>query len=112
MSFRVRSRLLVLPFLFVVPAGWAQTAPSVTNIHAIQHDGQTFVTWTDATRDAAGERYRYDLYRSTQGPITDLSHSTLVQQGIYNNSAQLIGPKPFNQATRQNAALLMAKIQN
>jgi hypothetical protein len=35
-----------------------------------------------------------------------------VQKGIYNNSAQLIGPKPFSQATRQNPALMMSRIRN
>lgn len=89
-----------------------QTAPAVTTVHAIQHDGQTFITWTDAAPGAAGANYRYDLYRSTSGPITDLSRATLVQQGIYNNSGQLIGPKPFSQATRQNTTFRMSKIQN
>ncbi len=93
-------------------AASSQTAPTVTNIQAAQHDGQTFITWTDAASGQNGANYRYDLYRSTSGPITDLSSATLVQQGIYNNSGQLIGPKPFNQATRQNTSLLMSKIQN
>ena len=93
-------------------AAGSQTAPPVTNIQAIQHDGQTFITWADAATGSAGANYRYDLYRSTSGPISDLNTATLVQQGIYNNSGQLIGPKPFSQATRQNTALLMSKIQN
>jgi hypothetical protein len=92
--------------------GFAQTAPPVTNIHAIHHDGQTFITWTDAAIGHSGENYRYDLYRSATGPITDLRRATLVQKGIYNNSAQLIGPKPFSQRTRQNPKFLMTKIQN
>jgi hypothetical protein len=89
-----------------------QFAPPVTNIHAIQHHGQTFITWTDAASGAAGENYRYDLYRSTTGPITDLSGARLVQEGIYNHSAQLIGPKPFSQAIRQDATLPMSRIQD
>jgi hypothetical protein len=88
------------------------TAPAVTNLTAIQHDGQTFITWSDAASGAAGSRYRYDLYRSTDGPILNLTRATLVQKGIYNNSAQLIGPKPFSQATRQNPALTMSRIRN
>lgn len=96
----------------VAVAQQAQNAPAVTNLRAIQHDGQTFITWTDAAIGTAGSHYRYDLYRSTNGPILTLSRATLVQRGIFNNSAQLIGPKPFSQATRQNPALPMAKIQN
>src|SRR5579871_4893376 len=90
----------------------AQTAPPVTNLRAIQHDGQTFITWTDAASGSGGAIYRYDVYRSTTGPITNLNSATLVQQGIYNNSGQLIGPKPFNQSTRQDTTLPMSKIQN
>jgi hypothetical protein len=89
-----------------------QVAPAVSDIRAIQHDGQTFITWKDAATGQDGVKYRYDLYRSTSGPITDLSKAKLVQKGIYNNSGQLIGPKPFNQATRQNPALNMSRIQN
>ena len=88
------------------------TAPTVTNIHAIQHDGQTFITWTDAASGTAGANYRYDLYRSTSGPITDLSRATKVEQGIYNDSGQLIGPKPYSQVTRQNAALRISIVQD
>lgn len=104
--------LLILPITSLAAAGLAQTAPPVTNIHAVQHDGQTFITWIDAATGTAGANYRYDVYRSTDGPITDLRRATLVQRGIYNNSAQLIGPKPFNQVTRQNAAFAASKIQN
>jgi len=92
--------------------GFAETAPTVTNIHAIHHDGQTFITWTDAAGGSAGEIYRYDLYRSTSGPITSLASATLVERAIYNNSGQLIGPKPFSQATRQDPAQRMSKIQD
>ena len=102
----------VVAFQGAATQAFAQTAAPVTNIQAIQHDGQTFITWKDAAAGQAGERYRYDLYRSTAGPITDLDRATLVQRGIYNNSGQLLGPKPFTQATRQNAALAMSKIHN
>jgi len=100
--------------LFVAGAALAQTqtAPPVTGIQAIQQNGQTFITWNDATSGAMGAHYRYDLYRSTSGPITSLSSATLVQSGIYNNSAQLIGPKPYNQTTRQNTANSMSTLQN
>jgi hypothetical protein len=77
-------------------------APSVTNIAATQHDGQTFITWTDAATGATGANYRYNVYRSTTCPITNLDSATLVQRAVYNNSGQLIGPKPFNQNTRQS----------
>ena len=90
----------------------ARTAPTVSNIRAIQHDGQTFITWTDAAPGSTGKIYRYDLYRSTSGPIRDLTHATVVQRGIFNNSAQLIGPKPFSQTTRQNDTLPMARTEN
>jgi hypothetical protein len=88
----------------------AQTAPPVTGIHAIQQDGQTFITWNDVAIGETGSNYRYNLYRSTKGRITSLTSATLIQQGIYNNSGQLIGPKPFNQATRQNVSNPMSKI--
>lgn len=106
---RTPVRLLLLIISFAAPI-LASTAPSVTNLHAIHHNGQTFIVWTDAAAGAAGAKYRYDLYRSTAGAITNLSQATLVQQGIHNNSGQLIGPKPFNQATRQKPTLRMSVI--
>jgi hypothetical protein len=108
----IGSKILALFAMCVAVPASTQTAPAVTNLHALQHDGQTFITWTDAATGHSGENYRYDVYRSTVGPIRDLNQAKLVQKGIYNNSAQLIGPKPFSQATRQNAALPMSKIQN
>src|SRR5215470_11126079 len=94
---------------WLISSTLAQTAPTVTNIRAIQHDGQTFITWADGAPGSSGKIYRYDLYRSTSGPIKDLTHARLVQKGIFNNSAQLIGPKPFNQTTRLNDVLPMAR---
>lgn len=105
-------RLVSLLLLSVGVGAFAQSAPPVTGIQTTQHDGQTFITWNDAATGSTGANYRYNLYRSTTGPITDLSSATLVQQGIYNNSGQLIGPKPYNQATRQNVANPMSRIQN
>jgi hypothetical protein len=105
-------RLTALLFLLANVAAIAQNAPPVTGIQAIQHDGQTFITWNDAASGSTGADYRYKLYRSTNGPITNLSSATLVQQGIYNNSGQLIGPKPYKQSTRQNTANPMSKIQS
>jgi hypothetical protein len=93
-------------------AAVAQSAPPVTAIQAIQNNGQTFITWNDAATGALGSNYRYNLYRSTSGPITNLNSAKLVQAGIYNNSGQLIGPKPFNQATRQDTVYPMSKIQS
>jgi len=110
-----RSNCICFSVIFsswLVSSTLAQTAPTVTNIRAIQHDGQTFVTWTDAAPGSSGKIYRYDLYRSTSGPIKDLTHATLVQKGLFNNSAQLIGPKPFSQVTRLNDAFPMVRIDN
>jgi hypothetical protein len=109
----IRRRKLWLSVLFLFSSllmTEAQTAPAVTGINALQHDGQTFITWTDVATGSVGANYRYDLYRSTAGPITDLSAATLIQKGIYNNSGQLIGPKPYNQTTRQTATLPMSTI--
>ena len=106
------SFLLIWSLFGVNVNALAQTCPAATNLHASQHDGQTFITWTDAASGVAGKDYRYDLYRSTAGPIKDTSHATLTQKGIFNNSAQLLGPKPFNQTTRQNQSLPMSRIQN
>jgi len=106
-------QMLILAVSLLVNVGLvAQSAPSVNGIQATQHGGQTFITWNDPIPGAAGSKYRYDLYRSTGGPITSLNGATMVQTGIYNNSAQLIGPKPYNQATRQNTTNPMSKIQN
>jgi len=105
-------RFIPLLLLSVSVVAFAQSAPPVTGIQTLQHDGQTFITWNDAATASTGANYRYNLYRSTTGPITNLSSAMLVQQGIYNNSGQLIGPKPYNQATRQNVANPMSKIQN
>src|SRR5579863_10219497 len=102
---------LAVALLLASLAARAQTAPPVTGIQAIQQNGQTFISWNDAALGATGANYRYDLYRSTSGPITNLSSATLVEAGIYNNSGQLIGPKPYNQATRQNTANPMSKLQ-
>jgi hypothetical protein len=103
---------LTFLMLLVVGATAAQTAPPVTGIQAIQQDGQTFITWNDAGLGATGSNYRYDIYRSTSGPITSLTSATLVQYGVYNNSAQLIGPKPYNQTTRQTTTNPQSTLQN
>lgn len=108
----MRLKQISLVLLLLDVSVLAQTASSVTGIQAIQHDGQTFITWNDVAPGATGANYRYDLYRCTSGPITNLSSATLVQTGIYNNSGQLAGPKPYNQGTRQNASNPMSKIQS
>jgi hypothetical protein len=107
----MRQSLITLMMLSVVTA-LGQTAPSVTGIQAIQHDGQTFITWNDAAQGSAGLNYRYNVYRSTAGPITSVNSAMLVQTGIYNNSAQLIGPKPYVQLTRLNSLLPTVKVLN
>jgi hypothetical protein len=106
----VRVPLLVM---VIGCCGFAQPSPPVTNIQAIHHDGQTFLTWTDAAAEAAGATYRYDVYRSV-APISDsasLKAATLIQAGLFNNSGQVVGQFPYTQATRQNAAKSMAIIK-
>lgn len=87
--------------------------PSVQGIQVIQHDGQTFITWQDLAQGKAGSIYRYSLYRATF-PITqsNLASSQLVETGILNNSGQLFGAAPFNQATRTSPAFPMSIVQN
>ncbi len=94
-------------------AALADNAPAVLNIQVLHHDGQTFITWTDAAPGAAGANYRYNVYRSLN-PITDaasLSAATLIQAGVFNNSGQMAGQFPFNQTTRQDSGRPMAIVQ-
>ncbi|HVI09883.1 MAG TPA: hypothetical protein VND65_16470 [Candidatus Binatia bacterium] len=93
---------LIAFLLLLAEAAFAQTAPPVTGIQATQQNGQTFITWNDAATGSLGSNYRYNLYRSTSCPITSTATAILVQQALYNNSAQLTGVKPFEQWTRQN----------
>ena len=94
-------------------AAYAASAPSVTGIAATFHDGQTFLTWTDAATGSAGANYRYEVYRSTS-PIVDatsLAAATFLQEA-FNNSGQLVAAGgTWNQTTRQNGALPMSIIQ-
>ncbi len=102
---------LLLLCAWSAPAG--RRAPPVTHIRAVHHDGQTFLTWTDAAPGAAGGDYRYDVYRSVS-PITSaasLQPAALVQAGVFNNSGQLGGQFPFNQATRQDQLRPMAIVR-
>ncbi|MCX6621041.1 MAG: choice-of-anchor D domain-containing protein [Acidobacteria bacterium] len=96
--------------LFFCAVLFPQTAPPVTILSAVHHDGQTFLTWKDAAEGPAGANYRYNLYRSATA-ITgsaSLAGATLIQAGIFNNSGQLAGQFPFSQATRQDSSKLMA----
>jgi len=108
----MKSVLIALALVFANMTVEAQNAPSVTGIQAIQHDGQTFITWTDAAPGIYGVNYRYDIYRSANGPITNTGSASLVQMSVYNNSAQLIGPKPYIQLTRLDSVLPTVKTQN
>lgn len=104
---------LILGVFFAALSAVAADAPPVTGIAAIHHNGQTFVTWTDAATGADGANYRYKVYRSTS-PITDaasLAAGTLIQDGIFNNSGQRAAQYPFTQATRQDGTKLMSIIQ-
>ena len=68
----------------------AETAAlKVTGIKAIHHDGQTFITWTDAAPGKAGAGFRYEVYRSTE-PITaeNLAKAERTHKGVLNNSAK------------------------
>ncbi len=88
-------------------------APAVSNIAAIHHDGQTFITWTDAASGAAGANYRYKVYRSLS-PIIDagsLAAAVLVQDNVFNNSGQMVGQNPYTQTTRQDGSKTMSIIQ-
>src|ERR1700744_6100324 len=67
----VIASLISLSFFLLPPSANAQPAdPQVTGIAVQFHDGQTFITWRDAARDAEDTGLRYSLYRSTR-PITD-----------------------------------------
>jgi len=102
-----------LVFLLISVCSAAQTAPPVTGIRAINQNGQTFITWTDAAAGAAGANYRYNVYRS-HSPITDassLKSATLIQVGVLNNSGQMAGQFPYTQATRQDPNKAMSIIE-
>jgi hypothetical protein len=64
----------------------------VTGIAVSHHDGQSFITWTDAAPGPDGQQYRYSLYRSDQ-PITEssLTSAQLIAWGIVNASGKLFG---------------------
>lgn len=80
---------LVLPAALAAAAGDSAQALKITGIRAVHHDGQTFITWTDVAPGAAGEAYRYEVYRSAE-PITaaNLDQATRTHKGILNNSAK------------------------
>ena len=87
-------RLLLTVGLVLLAGSVAQpqSEPNATAIRAVHRNGQTFVTWMDASSGEAGARYRYALYRADV-PITDgnLGDARLVGRGILNNSARLFG---------------------
>ncbi|MCG3179829.1 MAG: hypothetical protein BIFFINMI_02175 [Phycisphaerae bacterium] len=89
----LRVNMFALAALAVAGSGLAAAdAPHVTDIKAVHHDGQTFVTWTDVAQGQAGAKYRYSLYRS-DAPITqeNLAKAELCCPGILNNSCKQFG---------------------
>ncbi len=88
----MRPILSVLLATFLASAAARADGPHVTAIKAIHHDGQTFVTWTDAAEGEAGAKFRYSLYRSDR-PITQdaLGQAELCYRGVLNNSAKQFG---------------------
>src|SRR5271165_2314916 len=93
--------------LLTLCAGAQTIATGVTGIRAVQSNGQTFVTWTDAgglNGLASGGVYRYNLYRATAGacPVTDanLGSATLVEAKIMNNSGQINPDSNFSPTWR------------
>jgi hypothetical protein len=65
-------RLLVAVGLVLLAGSVAQprSEPNATAIRAVHRNGQTSVTWMDASSGEAAARYRYALYRADV-PITD-----------------------------------------
>ena len=97
--------------------GVASACDGGSSVCAQFQSGQTFVTWTDLDTGAAGNNWRYWVYRSTS-PITsgNYASATLIASYVLNNSGQLFGGNPdtsgaaFTQANRQSAAQPMAKL--
>src|SRR5688572_24027741 len=89
-------------FLVSAISGRAEN-PVITDLRALHHHGQTFVTWTDLAEGEAGAKYRYRLYRSDR-PITgeNLARAELCYRGILNNSGRLYGTA-FNMKDRLDA---------
>lgn len=116
------AQLVFVILLFWNARSHGQAALPVTGISAMYQNGQTFITWAEpytapssvCTSSTAGQSacFRYNLYRSTSCPITasNLSSATEIETLLFNNSAQAIGPKPFNQTTRQNSKNSMATL--
>ena len=103
----------IIPLVLAVSSAFGANALSVTNIAAVHHDGQTFITWTDPASGAAGANYRYKLYRSLSAitNASSLAAATLIQDGVSNNSGQMVGQFPYSQTTRQDSAKRMSIIQ-
>lgn len=98
-------RLTVIITLAACSIAHAADAPSVTSLACAFRNGQTACTWTDPTTGTPGN-YRYDVYWSTSaitGPVS-LAAATLIQNNVFNNSAQLMPFTPFTQATRTDVA--------
>jgi predicted esterase len=64
----------------------------ITNIHALCHKGQTFLTWTDAAVGDADASNRYSVYRAN-APITAATIASAQKwgSGILPNAGKLFG---------------------
>jgi hypothetical protein len=99
--------------------GVAQACDGGSSVCAQFQSGQTFVTWTDMATGAAGNNWRYSVYRSTS-PITSGNYgsATLIASYVLNNSGQLVGGNPntgganFTQANRQSAVQPMVALSD
>jgi hypothetical protein len=94
---------LVFPTL-----GHAQTAPGVTGLLCSNQNGQTFCTYSEPSTDPNWTSYRYNLYESTAGPITDLGAATLVESGLLSNGGYLNNTAAYTQANRTRSSAIMA----
>jgi hypothetical protein len=100
-SSRILAALLVGLFA-AAGATRSAAAPRVTGIAAVSRNGQTFITWNDAS--PADPTARYALYQSAQ-PITEqtIGAAHLLQWDILPDSASIFGP---NVVTRVPRAVL------
>lgn len=90
------------------------TERTLTSGMAVRHRfGQTFVTWSDRAQGAAGEGYRYRVYRSVTPIIDDADLTALepIASGILNHSGQLFG-SAFTPPQRLDSELPMAVLDD
>ncbi len=100
--------------------GGVGTGTASTSVLATFQNGQTFIRWPDQDIGAAGNNWRYSVYRSTSVLNSgNCASATLIASSVFNNSAQLFGGNisvingsTFTQANRQNAALPMSVLSD